>query len=822
MKFYSFDEIRAAGSCLQFVTQCLRLQIQVDRCQATWRGGDGWNVAVSDREWYDHKAKVGGGILELCATALYQGDLQQAQEYLGQWLGLAPACESKHLDAGGSQTRYDQLIKEGYQEVCRYDYQDLDGKTVHTVVRMKHPGTGKKEFLQRTPAHWGLGDTKPILYRQADWVASSWVIVVEGEKDVETCRALGLPATTNCGGAEKWRPEYAELFAGKDVVILRDNDEAGQHHARVVSRALATAAGSIRILCPSKLPKGDVTDWLEQEGGTREALLELLAAAPTMDPAQAVGTDDEWALAEAKKANAKPFSNTFPVRRQLDTGGVKIDEEPRQINELIEDCHRRFIGFPRRVGDGQLFDHDRDSRRIEWIYRQASLFAWIQSKSKKITTWNKKEGCVTKEEFFEGLTASAIRYEAISYAPDWPRRRDVYYAHEALPPPDPEHRWFHGLAEFFAPASPACKTLLKAFLAAPIFYQDGIPRPCWIIDSEDGPGTGKTTLVEMVAQLYSGSPLRTSKQELRSDCKELIKRIVSSEGRNARILLVDNVTGTFSVPEFSDLVTAKSISGKPPYGRGEEVRPNNLTYVITANSANLDNDVASRSYYLAVKRPSVSATWKRDLMGYIEENRLRIFADLLDLLSRHEPFADIVPVSRFPEFETMVLQAVCRDLEEYNQAAKAIIESRSESNVEEELAKQVEEAIRFRLINLKIQPDTTRAFIRSDALAKMLIGIENLSGRSVQEVRNMAKIGLLSTIDKKTWRFPANKAKRRHGIMWVGESCENDIETRIIGLDQEGKISVVDSYLKSPFDTRGNESGQAENNQSCPECPEGF
>ena len=326
----------------------------------------------------------------------------------------------------------------------------------------------------------------------------------------------------------------------------------------------------------------------------------------------------------------------------------------------------------------------------------------------------------------------------------------------------------------------------------------------------------------MVAQLYSGSPLRTSKQELKSDCKELIKRIVSNEGRNARILLVDNVTGTFSVPEFSDMVTAKSISGKPPYGRGEETRPNNLTYCITANSANLDNDVASRSYYLAVRRPNVTATWKRDLMAYIEENRLRIFADLLDLLAHHEPFEGIAPVSRFPEFETIILQAVCKDLEEYNQACKAIIESRSESNVEEELAKQVEEAIRFRLINLKIQPDTTRVFVRSDALAKMLLGIENLSGRSVQDVRNMAKIGLLPTIDKKTWRFPATKAKRRNGVMWVGENSENEVEIRIIGLEQEGKIAIVDSHLRRLLSAPGDDEGDDENSGNCPDCPQGF
>ncbi len=57
------------------------------------------------------------------------------------------------------------------------------------------------------------------------------VFIVEGEKDADTLASLGLVATTNPGGAGKWRREYNGYLASRKVIILPDNDEAGENHA---------------------------------------------------------------------------------------------------------------------------------------------------------------------------------------------------------------------------------------------------------------------------------------------------------------------------------------------------------------------------------------------------------------------------------------------------------------------------------------------------------------------------------------------------------------------------------------------------------------
>ena len=65
-----------------------------------------------------------------------------------------------------------------------------------------------------------------LLYRlpglRAAGDATVWI--TEGEKDADRLHDDGLIATTNIGGAGKWRDDYAEAFRGKHCVVLADND----------------------------------------------------------------------------------------------------------------------------------------------------------------------------------------------------------------------------------------------------------------------------------------------------------------------------------------------------------------------------------------------------------------------------------------------------------------------------------------------------------------------------------------------------------------------------------------------------------------------
>jgi hypothetical protein len=784
LKFYDFTRIKDSVSCLTFASNNLGLDIVDGRCAATWRGGDNKSsVAINDNGWFDHATKEKGSIIDLVAAVKFNGNITLAQEFLGESLNLSPTAETKvHIEPN---SRYESLIKAGYKEVKCYDYIDLSGKIKHQVVRMEHPDK-RKEFMQRTPSGWGLKNTEPILYNLKGIVESSWVVVCEGEKDADTLIDFNIPATTACGGSKKWKTSYNNYFKDKSVVIMRDNDAAGKEHALLVASCLFGIAKQIQIVCPSPSKKGDVTDFVES-GGTWDDLASMIACAPLV-----VETDfqerKEFSVDDAKQANQHDFRNFMPTRVQHGKT-VKIEKEPIQINQLIENTHRRFLGFPKKIGE-QMFDHDKDTGRIDFINSPSALFSWIGIKSKRKVDWSKGENMVTKDEFREGLLKVATRYESISHVPDWPPRSDVYYTHGALPPPDPDHQYFNRFADFFAPASEAYATLLKVFIISPIFYMPGVARPLWVIDSEDGTGTGKTNLVEMIASLYGndtgrgGHPIRTNKQELKTNILDLVKRIVSSEGRQSRIFLVDNVTGKFSSPELADFITAWDISGKAPYGRGEETRPNNLTYAITANSATLDNDLSVRAHVIKVKRPKYSVTWRSEVISYIKAHRMHIFADIINMLESHSAF-HTPPSTRYPEFETMIMQAVCADMDDYSRVIKTLIEDSAEANIEDEVAKVIEDEIRHNLREIStsplFNPDEDSIFIRSEVLKIWFENNDLLESRSiVQTILNLAKIGLMENVDKKITRYPNNGPARRRGILWKPTFFKGDA-VRIIG-----------------------------------------
>ena len=798
MNFYSFKEIEEKGDCVRYVLERLHLTVENGRCKASWRGGDGMNVAVQTHEWFDHKEKIGGGLIKLCCLAECGGESemskQQAQDILGQWLGLTPVFNGLArvpYDYRKKSTRYLQLIEKGYNEKVKYTYTDERGIPAHIVVRMEHPTEGKS-FIQCTPYSGSLHGVKTYLYNLPAIMNSTWAIVVEGEKDANSLIAMGLPATTCNNGADNWKDDYTESLRGKDVIVCRDNDDAGMEHAHLVLRSLAHSASRLRVICPSKQPKGDVTDWLEKENGTREKLYKLMESAAIITPEEAMWSDEALALYRAKKANGKPFSNTVLDTKTVN-GKEKLFDRPLTINQLIDDVHERMIGFPHKIGDSTLFDHDRDSGRIEILDSRSTLMSWIGEKSKHIVEWRDTCGCVSKEELYCGLVRNARRYEKVSSVPDYPKRQDVYYTYKDEAKPTKDHKAFEQLMLFFNPQDETSRVMLRTLFAAPMYYRHGVQRPCWIIDSKSGQSVGKTTVCELLAYLYGCSPIKTSKSELERDYKELLKRIVSTSGRNSRILMVDNVKGVFDDEHFSDLVTGFGISGKAPYGRGEETRPNDITYIVTSNSANIGSDMSSRSFIIFIAPPKKrDGNWKHKVMKYIDEHRYEILGDIYDILATAQTPEDLVAQTRVPEFEYEVLYPMAGSVNAYNAAIGDLNKARNDANVDEERAIQVVEIVKNELQTiLKHDPEQDVVFIRSNVIDYWMKDIDV----RVQDIRNMINTGRITCFDQNIRRYPSSSRSdlRSSGLLFYGTHVATMIMVcvPIIGMLRKGVFSIV-------------------------------
>lgn len=258
------------------------------------------------------------------------------------------------------------------KEVAHYDYKDESGTLLSQKVRYEPKG-----FTQRKPDGkdgwiYKLGETRRVPYRLPELLKAlevnpeETVFIVEGEKDVETLRALGLISTTNPDGAGKWHiieEEAHKVLAGHPVVILPDNDDPGQKHCEDIAQSLSGIASSIKVLNLPGLPdKGDGSDWIEA-GGTVEELNRLVSECPEWIPAQAVESSitnqpGNQTTADAEKVKTPPAVELLlSIAEQADLiftpneeayVSIPVDSH-REIYPIASKTYRNWLAYQYRT-----------------------------------------------------------------------------------------------------------------------------------------------------------------------------------------------------------------------------------------------------------------------------------------------------------------------------------------------------------------------------------------------------------------------------------------------------------------------------------------
>jgi hypothetical protein len=219
------------------------------------------------------------------------------------------------------------------REVIAYDYRNQTGALLFQSVRFE-----PKDFRQRRPdGHdgwtWNVNGTRRVLYRLPELKDREAVLVCEGEKDADRAWALGLPATTNVGGAGKWRDEYtAQLVAAgvKRVVVLPDNDDPGRAHADHVARNCHAAGLHVRLVALPGVPdKGDLSDYLTAHG--KAELLALLKGAPVYQPPRSP--------AEPTPSTASATTQPKASKKSKETAGraLKLEDPEEWPNPVAID-----------------------------------------------------------------------------------------------------------------------------------------------------------------------------------------------------------------------------------------------------------------------------------------------------------------------------------------------------------------------------------------------------------------------------------------------------------------------------------------------------
>ena len=188
-------------------------------------------------------------------------------------------------------------------------YRDLAGAAAFAVCRFNLEA-GRKTYrpVHQESGGWVLGDpVGPLpLYGLEALDGASRVYVVEGEKCTDAARTTGLTAVTSAHGAQAPEKSDWSPLAGKEVVLLPDNDQAGGQYAAKVTDILLhlKPPASVRTVHLPGLPDGgDIVDWLDTRDAAepetlrneidRMAAAALPAAAPqATEDGQADAADD--------------------------------------------------------------------------------------------------------------------------------------------------------------------------------------------------------------------------------------------------------------------------------------------------------------------------------------------------------------------------------------------------------------------------------------------------------------------------------------------------------------------------------------------------
>ncbi len=537
-----------------------------------------------------------------------------------------------------------------------WKYVDANGRHVGTIVRWNRADGGKEiRPVSLQEGKWqsaGMPSPRPM-YGLPDLTAAERVFITEGEKAADAARSLGLVATTSAHGSKSagktdWTP-----LAGKDVVILPDNDAAGDAYAKEVVRLLSQCDPRpvVRIVVLPGLPEsGDIADLVEAAGpagleAIRQQVEAAVSSAATVEYADALAAAGDqrptiW-LAAGEKPRITDQSLAVLARDHFYRGGQLVRCSPSLAGirivpvtkEAIDDTLNRRARYARLVRDegGNATEIDE------------SAPSWLSNNIVALQHW---PGIRELEEVHNGPfirpdgSVGGLRagYDAdsrcwIDTTEDWseldtpPTEQEAQQAAATL----------LGIIDEFPFMGEADRTAwLSAILtrvARPAFQG---PSPLFVITATT-PGSGKTMLSKLIGIIADGqSPgMRTlSKNE-----EENRKGITSALHGGAGILVFDNVAGQIQSRVLDGFLTSEHWTDRV-LGKTKEVTLPNLTVtILTTNNATVAGDTARRSIAIRLapleERPECRVFRIPSLEKHVRDNRHALLVAAIRILQWH-------------------------------------------------------------------------------------------------------------------------------------------------------------------------------------------
>lgn len=229
------------------------------------------------------------------ALGLRMSDLMQADAAPSP-APSRPTAQPTHGRDSASFATLDEA-KDAYRrrlgaEAASWTYTNAAGDPLLVVMRW-NSADGSKSFrpISRIEGRWWMkaADSGRPLYRLDELGSTGTVIVVEGEKTADALAELGFVVTTSSAGAKAAARSDWTSLAGRTVVVLPDEDEAGSRYAEAVRSLCEVLAppAKVRVRRLPGLEEGsgeDAVEWIGRvhsgdRASARRALERIIEAA---------------------------------------------------------------------------------------------------------------------------------------------------------------------------------------------------------------------------------------------------------------------------------------------------------------------------------------------------------------------------------------------------------------------------------------------------------------------------------------------------------------------------------------------------------------
>lgn len=558
-----------------------------------------------------------------------------------------------------------------------YEYRDANGVPVCDAVRLRLPNGDKMIRPRRDWASghvWSINAARdkdgeplpeidPPPYRLPEMLADSsgWLFVAEGERKVDRLRGLGLCATCTFGGAgqvKRHAPKLRDSAKNRQVVLLADNDEAGERFVKIIAKVVAPVAESLRIVrFPDLPPKGDIVDWMDR-GGTLPQLLALVEAGevyrPDIDPDtgrdvvvanQGLAEATDEARERLRTRNTGPHALYMAGGRTAWIREGKVETlSPDQLTWVL--AHTiQFVALNQEKGTTRPIDPPTNIVRM-LLADPRPCFPELAGVVND--PFMRPDGSIVTTAGYDPETRLVLLLPPGYESPPIPREPTADHVRAALA----------AISELVADFPFDCAAsransfaCLFTLVLRPMLGRTHIPM--FLADATK-PRTGKGLLVGAflrVAIGHLGAWGRLPRTE-----EEMGKTIMAALSDCTPAVCFDNVVGMLESEALCSVLTAVEFSQRR-LGRndaGSTLRAeNNTVFLATGNGCTLGHDLARRTVWsrLDAKCPEPGERTGfriRDLATYAMEHRVRLRTAVLTVarawFAAGQPVAPMLPV----------------------------------------------------------------------------------------------------------------------------------------------------------------------------------